>query len=147
MKILFLGDVVGISGCEKIMNNLSNQIKVNQIDFVTIASAGNAADFGDLSAVSESFAGSGNNIKGIVGGGNQGPYAGMDVITIASTGGGSDFGDLTTARRDLGSTSNQIRQITYLLKYTIFRKLSAVRPTFSAVKSCWGTSRPPRPPK
>ena len=26
MKILFLGDVVGISGCSKIMNNLLNQI-------------------------------------------------------------------------------------------------------------------------
>ena len=45
MKILFLGDVVGISGCEKIMNNLSNQIKVNQIDFV-IVNAENADESG-----------------------------------------------------------------------------------------------------
>ena len=27
MKILFLGDVVGISGCEKIINDLSTQVK------------------------------------------------------------------------------------------------------------------------
>jgi calcineurin-like phosphoesterase len=27
MRILFLGDVVGISGCSKIMNNLLDQIK------------------------------------------------------------------------------------------------------------------------
>ena len=34
MRILFLGDVVGNSGCLKIANNLSNQIKENGIDFV-----------------------------------------------------------------------------------------------------------------
>jgi 2',3'-cyclic-nucleotide 2'-phosphodiesterase len=36
MKILFLGDVVGISGCSKIMNNLLEQIKINKIDFVIV---------------------------------------------------------------------------------------------------------------
>ena len=45
MKILFLGDVVGISGCSKIMNNLLNQIKINNIDFV-IVNAENADDTG-----------------------------------------------------------------------------------------------------
>ena len=36
MRILFLGDVVGVSGCSKIMNNLLNQIKTNDIDFVIV---------------------------------------------------------------------------------------------------------------
>ena len=45
MKILFLGDVVGISGCSKIMTNLVNQIKINKIDFV-IVNAENADDTG-----------------------------------------------------------------------------------------------------
>ena len=36
MKILFLGDVVGISGCSKIMNNLLDQKKKNSIDFVIV---------------------------------------------------------------------------------------------------------------
>ena len=45
MKILFLGDVVGISGCSKIMNNLLDQIKKNKIDFV-IVNAENAAASG-----------------------------------------------------------------------------------------------------
>ena len=36
MKILFLGDVVGLSGCNKIINDLSTQIKKNNIDFVII---------------------------------------------------------------------------------------------------------------
>ena len=45
MRILFLGDIVGISGCSKIMNNLLNQIKKNKIDFV-IVNAENAAEPG-----------------------------------------------------------------------------------------------------
>ena len=36
MKILFLGDVVGISGCSKLTNNLLNQIRINKIDFVIV---------------------------------------------------------------------------------------------------------------
>tara|TARA_B100001094_G_scaffold216324_1_gene210433 strand:- start:2239 stop:3042 length:804 start_codon:yes stop_codon:yes gene_type:complete len=45
MRILFLGDVVGVSGCSKIMNNLLDQIKINQIDFV-IVNGENAAQSG-----------------------------------------------------------------------------------------------------
>ena len=36
MRILFLGDVVGISGCSKLMNNLLNEIKSKKIDFVIV---------------------------------------------------------------------------------------------------------------
>ena len=36
MRILFLGDVVGISGCSKIIKCLSNQIKKKKIDFVIV---------------------------------------------------------------------------------------------------------------
>ena len=36
MRILFLGDVVGTTGCSKIMNNLLNQIQINKIDFVIV---------------------------------------------------------------------------------------------------------------
>ena len=45
MKILFLGDVVGISGCSKVMNNLLSQIEKNKIDFV-IVNGENAAETG-----------------------------------------------------------------------------------------------------
>ena len=30
MRILFLGDVVGMSGCSKIINSLSSQIKMKK---------------------------------------------------------------------------------------------------------------------
>ena len=45
MRILFLGDVVGNSGCSKIMNNLLDQKKKKNIDFV-IVNAENAAELG-----------------------------------------------------------------------------------------------------
>ena len=45
MRILFLGDVVGVTGCSKIMGNLLNQIRLHQIDFV-IVNAENAAESG-----------------------------------------------------------------------------------------------------
>ena len=34
MRILFLGDVVGITGCLKIQKNLLDQIKKKKIDFL-----------------------------------------------------------------------------------------------------------------
>ncbi len=36
MRILFLGDVVGISGCSKLTSNLLNEIDRNKIDFVIV---------------------------------------------------------------------------------------------------------------
>ena len=36
MRILFLGDVVGISGCSKILNNLKAEIKKKDINFVIV---------------------------------------------------------------------------------------------------------------
>ena len=36
MRILFLGDVVGISGCSKLMNCLLNEIESKKIDFVIV---------------------------------------------------------------------------------------------------------------
>ena len=45
MRILFLGDVVGNSGCSKILNNLLSQKELNKIDFV-IVNGENAAESG-----------------------------------------------------------------------------------------------------
>ena len=45
MKILFLGDVVGISGRSMILNNLLSKIKDKKIDFVVV-NGENAADIG-----------------------------------------------------------------------------------------------------
>ena len=45
MKILFLGDVVGISGCSMVLKNLLSQIENKKIDFV-IVNGENAAESG-----------------------------------------------------------------------------------------------------
>ena len=45
MKILFLGDVVGVSGCSKLFSSLKNEIKSKKIDFV-IVNGENAASQG-----------------------------------------------------------------------------------------------------
>jgi len=45
MKILFLGDVVGVSGCSKLMKSLLNEISSKNIDFV-IVNGENAASNG-----------------------------------------------------------------------------------------------------
>ena len=63
MRILFLGDVVGNAGCVKIIDNLSNQIKKNKIDFV-IVNAENADDSGVglTQKICENFFNSGVNV-------------------------------------------------------------------------------------
>jgi metallophosphoesterase (TIGR00282 family) len=63
MRILFLGDVVGISGCSKILNNLLEQIKINRIDFV-IVNAENADESGVglTSSICEDFFKCGVNV-------------------------------------------------------------------------------------
>ena len=45
MRILFLGDIVGPSGCEAVRENLENQIKINKINFV-IVNGENSSDQG-----------------------------------------------------------------------------------------------------
>ena len=45
MRILFLGDVVGISGRSKLLNNLLTEIKDKKINFVVV-NGENAADSG-----------------------------------------------------------------------------------------------------
>jgi len=81
------------------------------IDYVTIASTGNAADFGDLSAAKTSSAAASNSVRGIIAGGevvgDSTPINIIEQFTIASTGDATDFGDLATARKNIGAGSNQ----------------------------------------
>ena len=76
----------------------------SDIEFVTIASTGNAIDFGgDLTLARYSAAVASNGTRGLFAGG-QSPAAtqtvNIDYITIQSTGVAAiDFGDLTSARR------------------------------------------------
>ena len=67
---------------------------VNIIEYITIASAGNATDFGNLTATSYSQASACSIVRGLFFSG-AGRDA-IDYITIASTGNATDFGDHLT---------------------------------------------------
>ena len=70
----------------------------DEIQFVTIASQGNAQDFGNLTQGRSYPCTSGNQTRAVmVGGGSpSGNFNTMDYVTIASTGNAVDFGDMTT---------------------------------------------------
>ena len=69
MRIIFLGDIVGRSGCNSIKKNLPNIIEKNKVDFVVV-NGENAADQG---------IGITENIT------NELLSAGVDVITTGNT--------------------------------------------------------------
>ena len=74
--------------------------RINTIQFITIASTGNATDFGDHTDLRRSLGACNNSIRAVYGGGNT-PSAtvnSLSFVTIATTGNGEDFGDLLTAR-------------------------------------------------
>ena len=82
------------------------------IDYFTIASAGNATDFGDLSQGNSNGAGASNNTRAIFKIGYSNSTLSNNIIeyvTIANTGNSTDFGDRTIASYSVASTSNTTR--------------------------------------
>ena len=89
----------------------------NTIDYITIATTGNAQDFGDTTNAAEGYLACASNTRGIIVGGYVAP-ANQNVIqyvTIASEGNATDFGDIgsnrVTAQSGAG-TSNNLRGVT-----------------------------------
>ena len=82
----------------------------NRIDFITIASTGNALDFGDLYTGTRETGGCESPTRGIVFGGTP---SGLDVIqyiTISTQGNSADFGDVSAVcSRGSGASSNSVR--------------------------------------
>ena len=85
---------------------------VNTIEYITIASEGNASDFGTLTIGRGFWMGTSTSTRGVFAGGrfNSHPVSDLnniiDFVTIASTGNASDFGDLTEPKKELGLTSD-----------------------------------------
>jgi len=74
--------------------------RLNTIQFVTIATTGNATDFGDHTSLLRSMGACTNSLRAVYGGGNT-PSAtinSLSYVTITTRGNGQDFGDLITAR-------------------------------------------------
>ena len=88
----------------------------NVIQYVTMASAGNATDFGDLTVNARDAAGgtASSNTRGLILIGNSSPNNNLntiDFVTIASTGNAADFGDIFTGRYSVSSCSNSNRAV------------------------------------
>ena len=84
------------------------------IQFVTIASTGNATDFGDLTSVQSRGDGTSSQTRGIIYSGKRNPttYSNtIEFVTIATTGNGADFGDAATAVNNVAATSNSLRGV------------------------------------
>ena len=85
---------------------------VNTIQFVNIASGGDAVDFGDIGSdrvTAQSGAGTSNNLRGVTMGGFNNPNqysTTMEFVNIATTGNSNDFGYLTSSRAYTGSCSD-----------------------------------------
>jgi hypothetical protein len=89
---------------------------LNLIDYITIATTGNAVDFGDLTQIRRHMGACSSSTRGVFGGGvgpspTFGVYNTIDYITIATTGNATDFGDLTATRDSSHSCSSSTRGI------------------------------------
>jgi hypothetical protein len=78
------------------------------MDYITIASTGNATDFGDTNVTQNGQAGASSLTRGLIIGGTDGDRDHIEYITIASTGNGTDFGDLTGSHELCAAYSNGV---------------------------------------
>ena len=83
--------------------------RTSRIDFITMASLGDAIIFGDLTATTGNPGGCSNSTRGFFGGGEPQTYKKIDMITIASTGNAVHFGDLTSGRIVVNGAGSQTR--------------------------------------
>ncbi len=79
------------------------------IQYVNIASLGNAIDFGNITQNIEQGGALASSVRGVAAGGGPGDNDHMDYITMASKGDGIDFGNLSQARRFPSGVSSSTR--------------------------------------
>jgi hypothetical protein len=94
----------GVFGGGQTVVNSAYQ-SLNVIDYVTIASAGNATDFGDLSAANYYSGAAADSTRGLFAG-SQSAGNSIEYITIQTTGNSTDFGDLTAGRAGCAGAGN-----------------------------------------
>ena len=114
------GDLTGLTNSGIIANSTTRGLiggisnGTNTIDFITIATTGNAAEFGDLTVgrAGGSVGPLCNATRGIfVAGYSGGDLNVLDFVTMATTGNASDFGDLYFAASQTGAGSSPTRGV------------------------------------
>ena len=87
----------------------------NVIEYITISSLGQVADFGDLltgGSTSESSCGCSNVVRGLYFGGGGNPYVNtIEYITIATLGNATDFGDTTNGLNSASAAASPTRGV------------------------------------
>ena len=78
----------------------------NTIEFITIATLGNAIDFGDCTNNGGDRAGCASHIRALCASGGNSSDTSVDYVHIMSTGNAYDFGDLNQGTYEAGSLSN-----------------------------------------
>ena len=79
----------------------------DRMQYITIATTGNATDFGDALVARGGASAASNSIRGLFAGGySPSLINGIEFITIATTGNGSDFGDMTFVSQYSGGCSD-----------------------------------------
>ena len=77
------------------------------IDFITIASLGDAIDFGNLTTSKGNTSAVASSTRAVEAGGNTPSYVDtMDYVQIMSVGNAVDFGDLSVTRAEMAGISN-----------------------------------------
>ena len=87
----------------------SDESKTNVIQYISLASTGNANDFGDLSGTPTKSAAVGSSTRGICCAGDSTNV--IQYITIASTGNATDFGDTTQNAENMAGVSSPTRGV------------------------------------
>ena len=83
-----------------------------KIQYVTIASKGDAIEFGDLTSGVGIAAGLSSATRGLIGGGiNPSETSKINFLTIPTLGNSADFGDMTVSKYGRGSTTDCIRGV------------------------------------
>jgi len=79
----------------------SSNTNSNVMDYITMASIGNASDFGDLTNASPRTMATSNKTNGVVqlGSASGNPQVTVEFVVIATTANSSDFGDLSAVGR------------------------------------------------
>jgi len=79
----------------------------NRINYITIASTGNAQDFGDVITATRGGSTMSNSNRALfAGGGTPSNQNIINFFTISTTGDATDFGDLTAASRSVSALSD-----------------------------------------
>lgn len=82
------------------------------IQYITIATTGNATDFGNLIAADYGMGGFSNATRCVFGGGYAGGFVNrIQYITTATTGNATDFGDLTRTKAQFAGAANGTRGV------------------------------------